>query len=503
MKRCLLPHLLALAALTVVAGCTAPETPEQPVVATVGDQAIAAEDFARSFELGFPHLKRGADARRAYLDRMVDEKLLALEGYRLRLDTTGAVRAQVADLLDELLVEHIFEREVNAHVSVTDAEIEEALQQEAVRFRVRYVPAGTAAEAAQVRAVRLRDGFDAALAEHLARHPETPFQPADFVTPYLTAAEVPPEILDGLRDLPMGEPSEPLLVGGQYVVAEVVDVQREPVALDPAARSRVRQALFQQKAKRQARTFVTTRMEPLEVRIRAGAFRDLTAALWAWYPTLDGPPLRLSDALAADASPEAEAVRVLRSTVLATTRDSTLTVGDLLDAYPARRYALSTKTREGFQGDLYDAIGLTLRDASFVAQARAEGLAEAPAVRADLDRWRDKWVYQALIAHLADTVTVTEADVAEYRARHAAYYDALDLADAERAERLRADIRTAKVRAALPELLAALRERHAVTIHDDALEAAVPAAQVTPGLPVTLFKAHTGRPLYPTVDPAW
>lgn len=503
------PRIALCAGLVVLvatwAGCGPPDsaTPEAPVVATVGETAIGAEDFARSFELGFPHLKEGADPRRAYLDHMIAEALLAQEGYRLGLDTTAAVRAQLADLEEELLVEQVFEREVNDRVSVSDADVEAALQAAAVRFRLRYVPAATYPEAQAVRRTIIQSGFDAALSGQLARRSDLPLRPEDFVTPFLSPAEVPAPVLDAVRDLPAGTPSAPIPTAGQYLIVEVADVQREPVALDGEARERARETLVQQRAKALAREYVTGRMEPVDLRVKAGVFRQLTRALWDWVRTLDAPPLHLAEALRDARGAEAEAVRSLRGEVLATTRDSSLTVRDLLALYPARRYPLSTDSPDAFQSDLYDAIGLVLRDAAFVRQAREEGWDEAPAVAADLRRWRDKWVYQAMVDHIADTTTVSDADVAAYRERHAAYYDGLGLAPAALDAQARDDARRAKARAALPRVVAALRRRYPVSVDADALAAAVPDADVTPGLPVMLYKAHTGRPLYPVADPAW
>lgn len=498
-------RLAVLAAAAWAAGCgpSDPAAPPVPVVATVGDAEIRADDFARSFELGFPHLKQGGDPRRAYLDHMIAEAVLAQEGYRLGLDTAAAVRDQLADLEAELLVEQVFEREVNRRVSVSDAEVQRALQQDAVRVRLRYAPAATWEEARSVRAVAEAEGFDAALERQLAARADVALRPEDFVTPFLSPAELPAPVLDAIRDLPVGTPSAPIAAGGQYLVVEVADVRREPVGLDAAARARARQTLEQERAKAFAREYVTGRMGPVGLTLKGPAFRALTDALWAWVPTLEAPPLSLAAALAADRSAAADAVRALQDEVVATTRDGRLTVGDLLERYPARRYPLDTDGREAFQGSLYDAVGLTLRDEAFTAQARAEGWDRAPEVAADLRRWRDKWVYQAMVDYVADTTTVRAADLAAYRQRHRAYYDGLGLAPAALDAQVRADARRAKARGALPRVVAALRERYPVAVDAAALAAAVPDADAAPGLPVLLYKAHTGRPLYPIADPAW
>lgn len=500
--------VLAAAALLAAACGGAPPAGDAAVVATVGDAVITADDFARSYELGFTHLKHGDDPRGAYLQHMIDEALLAREGYRQGLDADPEVQAQVANLRAELLVEQVFEREVNRHVEVTDAEIDAAMQQERVQFRLRYLPAPGRAAAERLAQAARTEGFDAARDRVLAADAGRGWRPEDFESPYLTAADLDPALLQAVADLPVGAVSAPVPYRGSYVLLQVADVRRAagPPAADAEARARYRQVVFQQKAKEAAGRYLRETLQPLDLRLKPAAFRALRDALYAWYR--DEPPARsLRRALEAAEGPDAARVRALYADTLFTTRDGAWTVAAFLDAYPVSRYPLTTATEEAFQGALYDAVGLTVRDRAFVARAEAEGWDEAPEVEAELARWRDKWVHRALLARIADTVLVSDADArAAFERRRARYAgdDGTVPAFEAVAERVRADERAARVRARLAPVLAELRARYPVEVRRavlDTLGVADPSGRASPD--VLFFKGHTGRPAYPVVDPSW
>lgn len=492
----------AYALVLWLAACSAPAEEQPAAVAYVGDQAIPADDFRVSYELGFAHLKQGPSPRLAYLQHMIDERLLAQEGYRLGLDERPDVRRRVESMRAELLVEQVFEREVNAHVQVTDAEIQAAMARDEVRFKLRYLPAPSYEQARALRVLAEREGFDAAVASVTPGEGQPHPAAAELESPYLAWHELDPVLLEAVRDLPPGQYSAPVPFRGSYLVLEVVDVRQSPIApvADPDVRARYEQVLFQQKAKAAARRFIGEAMAPLGLKLKAAPVAALRRHLWAWYG--DAPPeSNLLTALDGAGGAYADSLRALLPAVLMTTTERDWTVRDFFEAYPLDRYPLDTTTPEAFTSDLYDAFGLTLRDRTFVARAEAEGLDEQPEVQASLRRWQDKWVYRAVLDAVADTVQVAEEDVAGYYARHANHYEA-PLADVR--ERVRGDVRTAKVQAAVRGLLARLRAEVPVDIRQavlDTLQVNDPDAHGGPD--VVVMKGHTGRPAYPVVDPVW
>src|SRR5512142_2430793 len=68
------------------------------VVAGVGNREITGQEFLLSYEFGPAFPKRGPDAKRRYLDFMINEKLLALDGYAMGLDSVSSAREMLQEI---------------------------------------------------------------------------------------------------------------------------------------------------------------------------------------------------------------------------------------------------------------------------------------------------------------------------------------------------------------------------------------------------------------------
>lgn len=453
-----------LCVLLSASGC-GPEAPgatessgEGAIVATVGGEPIYARDFVLNYELGFPHLHRGDNARLAYLNRIIAEKLLALEGTRQGLLDHEEVRRNIEDLREELLVEQVFQRYVNDQVSITPEDITLAMQQDRTSFQLRYLPAGSSAEGHRLRDEALRVGLPALIREFVSGNDEQNLHPSDFESPYITSHDLHPDLMAAIIDLPMGEISAPVPYHGQFLLLQLVDVRREPVSPSATARATFEQVVFHQKAKVLARTFIGSMMKPLDVRLKPASYRLLREELWHWHQ--EGPPQGnlLTELLTREAS-DTDNLRVILDDVLITTSDGDWTVRDFLAAFPATRYPLRHERREVFENDLYDAIGLTLRDHYFVQRALEEDMDENPALRHELALWTDKWVYRVLREELADSEET------------------------------------------VGETLRRLREYYPVVVHHAVLDTLTLSAPNNTGL--TVLKGHTLRPAFPVADPVW
>lgn len=459
-------RLIIIGVLMLVAGCTSSADEKGahehsgPIVARVNGEAIYVRDFVLNYELGFPHLRRGEDAREAYLQRVVDEKLLAIEGYRRGLDSDAAVQDRIEDLREELLVEQVFERYVNENVSVTEEEILEAMQKDRVSFKVRYIPAPTFDRAHALRAQAIRKGFDKALTDFIESQPDIPVQREDLESPYVTWRDVNPVLMAAIENVPVGGISPPVRYNGSYLIVQVVDVRREPVgpATHPEERSRYEQVVLQRKARTQARQFIGSMMKPLDVRVKPRAFVTLRNNLWRWYQD-DPPQENLLRALEGAEASYGDSLRSILDEVLITSKEGDWSVRRFLQEYPIERYPLRHKRTEDFESDIYDAIGLTLRDHSFTRRAENEGLDEASEYAHELGLWSDKWVFRAFVEQI-DREGGSVIDT----------------------------VRT-------------LRSRYPVEIRHEVLDSLELSGPESAGL--TVLKGHTSRPAFPVADAAW
>ena len=166
----------------------------------MGGEPVYARDFVLNYEFGFPQMQGSSNTRLAYLNRIIDEKLLALDGTRRGLLDHADVMRKVDDLRDELLVEQVFQRHVNDRVEVAPEDIVLAMQQARTSFRLRYLPARSLPEAHRLREAALSKGLPALILEFISGSEAQNLQPSDFESPYLASHELHPDLMAAILD---------------------------------------------------------------------------------------------------------------------------------------------------------------------------------------------------------------------------------------------------------------------------------------------------------------
>ena len=137
----------AVLLLLLIAACSSLPDTDESVLATVNGEVITADEFRLNYEFGHGHLRQGKTPREDYLRFLILEQVMAHEAQRMRLGTSAAVIHAMHTLREELLIERVFEEHVLADIEVTQAEITAAINENAVRFQFRFLPARSRAEA--------------------------------------------------------------------------------------------------------------------------------------------------------------------------------------------------------------------------------------------------------------------------------------------------------------------------------------------------------------------
>jgi hypothetical protein len=492
-------------ALLVLGGCTSDNEKEQ-VLARVGGASITVIEFSRDFEQGHPGLKQGSDPKAAYLDHMIAEQLLAQAGYRIGLDSLPTVQRQIKSLTEELLVGRVFEEDVARSVSVTPADIDSLRRLDAIQVALRFLPAPDMESADQLRSVYLENGFAEAVAELSASEEGMRYVRAqDLETDLVSPATLDPIVWEAIRNLPVGEISFPVSFRGGFLLVEVMDVLRTPITAEPGAEERARyeQVAFAEKSRRAARSLIRRTVADRDLRLKKAAYGGLELALWNWLSSGQEGEMHsassLWERLVADSSLFAETVLDMKTQTIMETSERSWTVAEFLTEYPHDRYPLSLRSGDEFRSDYYDAFGLLVRDELFIQKALDQGFETAPELHAEVERWTDKWVYEAFKSQVADTVTVGVEDLRLYFERYRSDWPEDVSLESVRSE-VESQVRRAKTIAALELVLTDLRIQIPVEIDSEALEDVDFSALDMNAPSVQLFKASTGRPAWPVTD---
>ena len=220
---------IGLLSLLIVA-CAEPPPGEQVedrggVVARVGEESIdrrAVEDFAASLLPGLRSEQEGDDARRNYLQTLIDEKLLVLEARARDLDT--ATLADFEYAFRKHVVGEYEKRQLHPLVTITQQEVRERLARDGLdRERLlNWLVVKTEEEAIRIRE-RLEQGADFAELARLHSIDERNAAAGGevgFFDGSVVRMGIPIELF---RELESGEISEPLKSGDAYLLVRFTE----------------------------------------------------------------------------------------------------------------------------------------------------------------------------------------------------------------------------------------------------------------------------------------
>ena len=251
---CLGTVLLALSACGP--GKIDDKPPERGDVAAarVGNQTIWSSDVKREaisqglIGQGEP-LDVSSDLFRRVLDEVIDQKLLAAEARKRKLDTNPLAARRLAAaqerVLGDLLVEQSVEKAVNegAIRSLYQDQLKQARQSE--EFRARQIVVGTQAEAESVRKLLATGASFEALAMERSIDSTTRFNGGDLG--YFTADVMPEAYVTALKSAKPGSVVGPVKTDVGYAVLKVEDRRpEEPITLEAARPQIVRFLTYDQ-----------------------------------------------------------------------------------------------------------------------------------------------------------------------------------------------------------------------------------------------------------------
>lgn len=128
------------------------------IVAQIGAIKITAEEFIYSYEFGPAFPKRKDDSKRTHLNYMINEKLLAWDGYEKGLMEKEFAKGIYSDIESDLITEELFKKEILPKVDINESEIEKVIDKKLSEYEIRWLYASDS-ELLQNYLQQLRNGI--------------------------------------------------------------------------------------------------------------------------------------------------------------------------------------------------------------------------------------------------------------------------------------------------------------------------------------------------------
>jgi len=109
------------------------------IVAEVGSIKITAEEFIYSYEFGPAFPKRKENSKLTHLNYMINEKLLALEGYEKGVFEKEEALEIYNDIESDLAAEEMFTKEIVPEIKISDLEISKVIETKQTEYEIRWL----------------------------------------------------------------------------------------------------------------------------------------------------------------------------------------------------------------------------------------------------------------------------------------------------------------------------------------------------------------------------
>ena len=502
--------------IIVLLCCDSGEKDGEPrVLVRVGERVITADEFTTSFELAFAPLRMGKDPRRTYLDFLISELLLANEGYANRLHEHPYVQNRLARRRYFNLLESFYRKHVYAKVRVSEDLLRQATLKSTVKWRMLIWPLPSLEQACealvQARETNLADYVEKQLDGHEVKLAERRF----YETDWIDFLDLRPEIHSKIKDLQIGQTSDPIPFAGGYALVQILDLQLHGITEEElqhgAMRKRMQARLCNIQADSIGRALMDSVLTPLNIHVKGAVLEKLAPLLHRWVA--DGLPEDVSLVDFVRSAPDTAAAYILElknllEEPLLTCRDGVKPVSSYLEHMNYfRRTLKGSASLEDFKIRLITEIGTMIKNEIYIKMAEAEGWADSTAIVRDLELWEQKWTFQLFRHYLVSDIEVTEQEKLGFFQHR---WRELDIADVDTARYYKydADVHNAilheKQLQRLRRELAELKEHYSVWVDEELLED-IELSDSPKALSTTLFlrSNFSGHALTPTADMSW
>ncbi len=496
--------------IIIISGCKKNDIKEV-ILARVGDEIITAKDFRYNYETGFSHLKKKPDPKRYYLEYMIKEKLLSIEGYQKGFDKSEAVKKYENELLNELLIEEVFTQEVGSKINITSEQIKDAITKSKVSWKMRYWFEPNE-ESAQAICLAMREkGYTEIIDQILYKNPEIPIRPKDLTTQYMTYFEIPEEVFEAVKDLPRGDISDPVFINGIYYIFQILDIKRDGITDFDYKNSyeKYRQILYYRQLKKDAHKYIVNLMEPKKLKFKPDAFNTMCNAYVEWKKSDNLQEMDFKTAVVQADNPSSELYKVkqkLNNPVLTIDSEEWL-LKDVLNRNIWRSIKVNMEDKKSIRPKIADELALLVRNKYLLQIAEELDLKEDPRLQKELKSWRDKWVYKETRKYFTKKIKVDDEVAKEYLLT--VYKDSIRTFENDSTyqnELLMVKRRLVidSIRRELDKKVDSLRQVIPVWINEAVLDTITTVkTEKTHLIDLQVYKRSSNRMAVPIVDPAW
>ncbi|HEY9165518.1 MAG TPA: peptidylprolyl isomerase [Candidatus Kryptonia bacterium] len=370
------------------------------MLAKVGNKKITVREFLCGYEFGPAFVKREKDSKRRYLNYMINEKLLAMEGYKEGF----ADSARVKDLLDaiegDLASMEMYKDDILRKVTIPADMLNRATEENKITYKLKWIYAPTA-DSMDFYVTELGNGisfdslFNLQLKDSVVYADQRSLEETEFKLRMRNLA-----MFKDVAKMKAGDISEPIKGPDGWYLFKLVDVWKNLITTQTEFEKEEydsRQALTIDTADTLSDEYVRAMMLEHNPVIQARAFDILRSYMGSYVLAEDKfKAWKLDDRMQSEIG-RFDSVKSpdFSKLILVTLTNENIFLGDFINWYKMRdAYLKFDETGfNPFSASLEKMIWQMVRDHLLVQRAYSRGYQNLDIIKQQADWWQDKIVY--------------------------------------------------------------------------------------------------------------
>ncbi len=462
------------------------------VLARVGDKQITVREFLSSYEFGPAFLKRKKDSKKLYLKYMINEKLLALDGYKRGLADSSRVKDLLSAINGDLASTELFKEDIFNKIKVSKSELDKAVKEKQYTWQVKWLFAPQK-DSLNFYSKQLSKGvsFDSLFKMQLRDSVYADQRSMEIDKFKLRMQNL--KMFKAVDSLKAGEISKPVQGPDGWYIIELVNVWKNAIVTQTELNKEMidaTSALKLNKSDQASDTYVRTIMLEHNPVIQARAFDVLRSYLGKFVLDKDKFQSWKLDERMQKELDHFDTLKEKQFGVLplVALSDGNLTLDDFLNWYKMRDGSLKFDETDfnSFSASLEQLIWQMVRDHLLIQRAYALGFQNKEIVKQQSNWWEDKIIYAVVRDEMANSIGLNIEDPSSLKSNN----------DNKKQDLIEKTFRK----------LQQLRKEYKVTINENVLEDIKVQDSNNPRTIDTYIVKKGGtfpHPAFPSIDYSW
>lgn len=464
------------------------------IMAVIDTIKITAEEFKKSYEFGPAFVKREKNSKLKYLNYMINEKLLALDGYSRNIDRSDRAASMLKEFQADIACEELFKKDILENIQINDSEIDTVVNKKQLEIELKWLFSNSKKEIFDFKKkINSGTSFDSLF--NLQINDSIFVNDRSLKTNFYQLEKKNPQLAGIIDSLKAGEISPPIHVNDGWYIIKLENIRRNLITTESELenlRSESITALKKNKMDSLSEVYVNKIMETNAPVIAKNTFEILRSYLGEYFLQKEkyetwNLPEKLKSALE-----KAEKKNYNNLRLVELKEGSSFSLKDFLVWFWNRseyiKFDESNLTEFSFS--LKQLIWRMVRDKLLTDIAYKRGFNKTEEFKKQTNWWRDKIVYSMVKNEIKNSILLDNKEIK------------IDSSNAEKINEKLSDEFSKKM---LHKILQ-LKQKYSVKIYKDTLEQIAVSDENDPHA-IEIYYAKSGglipRTPYPIIDHDW